>query len=275
MLVPMTTDARPGRDEHAAFQPEALLKQDLFGRVERGSFHGRPAVRRDPGGAPLVLRPLARWLARRERLVLEALGRARIDGMPTLLAAARGVHLRAWIDGVPMHHAAPADPDYYRRARRLLGRLHRAGIVHNDLAKEANWLVREDGTPGIVDFQLAWASRRPRARLVRLLAREDLRHLLKHKRHYGVPLGPAERALLATPSRASVWIRRMVKPVYNTVTRRWLGWSDREGQGRGAQARCRDRDLGIAARFPAGPTSAGRPPRHATLGSGDQRCDAP
>ena len=40
-------------------------------------------------------------------------------------------------------------------ARRLLQRLHRGGLAHNDLAKEANWLVLDDGSPAIIDFQLA------------------------------------------------------------------------------------------------------------------------
>ena len=61
--------------------------------------------------------------------------------------------------------------------------MHRAGIVHNDTAKEPNWLVRPDGSPALVDFQLAMHFT-GRGRLFRMLAREDLRHLLKHKRTY-------------------------------------------------------------------------------------------
>src|SRR3546814_17659449 len=71
-------------------------------------------------------------------------------------------------------------PMYYRDGLRLLARLHRRVIVHNDLAKEPNWLVCADGRPALVDFQIAWTRGR-RGRLFRLLAREDLRHMLKHR----------------------------------------------------------------------------------------------
>ena len=120
---------------------------------------------------------------------------------------------------------------YFHAARRLLRQVHRLGVVHNDLAKEANWLVLDDGTPALVDFQLA-ARGDPRSRWMRLLAREDLRHLLKHKRTYCPgALTPVERRVLRRRS----WVRELWfatgKPVYRFVTRRVLHWEDNEGRG--------------------------------------------
>ena len=117
------------------------------------------------------------------------------------------------------------------RSRRLLQKVHRHGIAHNDLAKEANWLVREDGSPALIDFQLAVIGN-PRSRWMRLLAREDLRHLLKHKRMYcRESLTPVEKRVLKRHS----WVRdlwfRTGKPVYRFVTRKILHWEDNEGQG--------------------------------------------
>ena len=65
-----------------------------------------------------------------------------------------------------------------------------------------------------------------------LLAREDLRHLLKHKRMYCREyLTPVEKRLLKRHS----WVRdlwfRTGKPVYRFVTRKILHWEDNEGQG--------------------------------------------
>jgi hypothetical protein len=101
--------------------------------------------------------------------------------------------------------------------------------VHNDLAKEPNLLVLEDGSPGLLDFQLAWFAPR-RGRLFRLLAYDDLRHLLKHKRSYCPDdLTTRELAILSRPSLPSkIWMRT-VKPAYMFVTRRIFHWSDREG----------------------------------------------
>ena len=109
--------------------------------------------------------------------------------------------------------------------------MHRRGIAHNDLAKEANWLVRADGQPALIDFQLAVRGN-PRSRWMRLLAREDLRHLLKHKRMYcREQVTPVEwRLLKRTSWLRDVWFRTG-KPVYRFITRKLLKWEDNEGQG--------------------------------------------
>lgn len=130
-----------------------------------------------------------------------------------------------------MHRARPAQPAYFQRALCLVARLHRRGVTHNDLAKEPNWLVTPQGHPALVDFQLAscWGRR---GRCFRLQAREDLRHLLKHKRSYcPQSLTARERALLARPSLAARLWRWLFKPPYRLVTRGLLGWADREGAG--------------------------------------------
>lgn len=204
-----------------------LLKKDIFGQVRLVRGAADPVVVRD-------LEP-ARWWARglAGRLLLrEARALAALDGEPGVpaLVEARGDTLtRGFIDGEPMHDARPRDPAYFGQAAKLLRRLHRLGVVHNDLAKEANWLVTPDGRPAVVDFQLAWHAPR-RGRLFRLLAREDLRHLLKHKRTYcPSQLTARERRILAQPSVPSRIWKRTGKPLYLLVTRRLLGWADREG----------------------------------------------
>ena len=206
------------------------LKSDSFGRILRVQRDGQCFVRRDLSVTPAWLRLPAWWLARREARALIAL-----DGMtacPRLLGW-DGRHLeRSYLDGAAMFMAPPqGDLAYFRQARHMLQQVHRRGIAHNDLAKEANWLVRSDGSPALIDFQLAVVGR-PRSRWMRLLAREDLRHLLKHKRTYcAAALTPVERRLLGRPS----WLRQLWfasgKPVYRFVTRRLLHWRDNEGRG--------------------------------------------
>ncbi len=65
---------------------------------------------------------------------------------------------------------------------------------------------------------------------VTIAAREDIRHLLKHKRTYCPDrLTARERAILASPSPlARAWMG-IAKPVYLLLTRRVFGWADREG----------------------------------------------
>jgi hypothetical protein len=204
-----------------------LLKKDLFGEVRLESGVGTPRIVRDTASAALPVRWLARGLMRREARVMAALDG--LDGVPALIRTDRTSLVRAYLEGAPMHHARPADPRYFRDALRLLRRLHARGVVHNDLAKEPNLLVTSGGTPAFVDFQMAWHSP-GRGRLFRILGYDDLRHLLKHKRSYCAGhLTARQRRILATPSLPSRLWMRIVKPPYLFVTRRLLGWADREG----------------------------------------------
>jgi len=206
------------------------LKADSFGRIALMRSGDGLFVRRDLAHVPAWLRLPAWWLARREaRALLSITG---MPAVPQLLRWDGRVLDRSYLAGAAMYQQPPrGDSAYFRRARRLLQALHRRGVAHNDLAKEANWLVLADGTPALIDFQLAVRGR-PRSRWMRLLAREDLRHLLKHKRTYcPQALTPIERRLLRRRS----WLRNAWfatgKPVYRFVTRRLLHWEDNEGQG--------------------------------------------
>jgi hypothetical protein len=211
-----------------------LLKKDLFGEIRRIAADGEPRIVRDATGASPWLRWLARALLRREARVLAAM--TDVAGVPQLLRSEPLRLERSYLPGTAMQDARPDDPAYFREAARCLRRLHGLGIVHNDLAKEPNLLVLDDGSPGFVDFQLGWYAPR-RGRLFRRLAYEDLRHLLKHKRTYCPQhLTRRELAILDNPSLLSRVNRRIIKPAYLFVTRRLLGWADREGAGdRGAR----------------------------------------
>lgn len=206
-----------------------LLKKDTFGEIRRVEVDGELIIIRDATGASRWARALARRLLRSEANALAALDG--IDGVPDLIDADRDTLRRHFVNGEPLYRAAPPGPEYFRAAARLLRRLHAADVVHNDLAKEPNLLVCSDGSPAFIDYQLAWHSRR-RGRLFRILGREDLRHLLKHKRSYCPDaLTRRERQILDTPSLLTRIWRATVKPVYLFVTRRILHWSDREGAG--------------------------------------------
>ena len=214
-----------------------LLKRDLFGTVSRlqggGPADALDCVERDTAHAAGALRWLSRRLAAREARALTAL--RHVDGVPKLVSWDGRRLVRTWLPGVPLHQAPGVDAGYFREALRLLRRLHAAGLVHNDLAKEPNWLVDPAGRPALVDFQLAMRPRY-RGRWFRMLAHDDLRHLLKHKRsHRGGPLTARQQAILARRSPLAAAWAATGKPLYRFVTRHLLGWADREGAGdRGA-----------------------------------------
>jgi hypothetical protein len=205
-----------------------LLKVDVFGSVWR---MGDTVVRNAHAARPWA-RKLARHLMRREHRALTRLSLGNgVAGVPRVVALEAGMLTRGWIDATPMQLAKPRDPAYFRAASRLVRRLHAANVIHNDLAKETNWLVTPAGLPALVDFQLAMTLDR-RGALARALGHDDIRHLLKHKRTY-VPerLTAREKKILATPSLLSRLWMASGKKVYLFITRKVFRWRDREGAG--------------------------------------------
>jgi len=218
----------------ARWRDGVVLKRDVFSTIERGVFAAPegdvPAILRRLDQIPWWSKPLAKHLFNRERRALAIAGK--LGSAPRLLFAGETVLVRSFIDGVPLYMAKPVgDAGYFRDAQRALRDLQRALITHNDLNKPQNWLRGADGKPYMTDFQLA-AVFKKRSKLFRLMAYEDLRHLLKHKRKY-VPeaLTASEKRILARktlPTR--IWMATG-KRVYYLITRGIFGFVDREGGG--------------------------------------------
>ena len=213
------------------FVADTVLKRDVFGEIAIGHLAAAPTetvTRRQVSRSARFARPLAWHLAGREIRALQAL--ADVENTPALLGVDSDGVYRSFIEGTPLHVAKPiGNVAYFKDAKRLLREIHRNGVTHNDLAKPQNWLMTPDGRAALIDMQLATIFKR-RSRLFRMMAREDLRHLLKQKRSFcKAALTPSEKRLLATKSLpATVWMRTF-KPVYNVVTRGVFSWSDGEG----------------------------------------------
>jgi len=204
-----------------------LLKKDLFGEIRLITVDGQKRIVRDSSTASVWVRWLARRMLQREARILAVMGD--VEAVPKLVAVETDQLTRSFLSGSPMQIARPTSPSYFKSAAKLLRKLHQNDVVHNDLAKEPNLLVTQDDSAGLIDFQLAWFAPR-RGRLFRLLAYDDIRHLLKHKLYYCPnELTLRELAIVSNPSLPSkIWMRT-VKPAYMFITRRLLHWSDREG----------------------------------------------
>jgi hypothetical protein len=204
-----------------------ILKVDPLGTTRLVSTGDGAFVERDTRTAHATLGWLARRLAAREAAALAAL--AGEAGVPRLLAFDGLVVRRSFLPGKPLYETPPRSRAYFVDALRLLRRLHRTGVAHNDLAKEANWLVTNEDACAIIDFQLATRARVRTAKF-RRRAYEDLRHLLKHKRTYQPNcLTARQLRVLARPTWATRAWRALAKPPYRFVTRVVLGWPERAG----------------------------------------------
>ena len=120
-----------------------LLKRDVFSSVERGRFrmaNGEvDAILRRIDQVPWWSYVVARHLFQRERRALAVVHGLNVA--PELVWGGKQALVRGFIGGVALHLVKPAgDVAYFRSAKQALRRLHRAGICHNDLAKEQNWL---------------------------------------------------------------------------------------------------------------------------------------
>ena len=216
-----------------------LLKLDEMGRVERvRGERGDVARRVACGGALPGSRWLARKLARREQAALTKLdgleGVARALDFPDYRAAASPEHgapnpkdasLRSWIEGVPLYATQRLASNFFDLLEDLVEAMHARGVCHNDLHKEQNILVTEEGYPALLDFQLA-SIHADRGRRFQERAKEDLRHVQKHRRRYtrdgrGAPgmesgMESGKGAGLKRGLIAGAW-RSFGKPVYNAV----------------------------------------------------------
>jgi RIO-like serine/threonine protein kinase len=202
-----------------------LLKSDVFGRVELAESG---VVRRIACGSRVPLsRFVARRLLERERAALAHLDG--LDGVPRIHErggrgddGTEGVLERTYVPGVPLSQAKALPENFFDELDALVEAVHARGVCHNDLHKEQNILVGEDGRPWLLDFQLA-SVHGSRDKTFTTRAREDLRHVEKHRRRYTrdgrgprgertFGRGAGQRRSLV----ARVW-RRTGKPLYNAV----------------------------------------------------------
>ena len=228
------------------WQVERVLKEDAFGRVEllAGGEGARLTRRVASGGRWPLSGVIARSLARRERRALSHLEGS--SGVPRSVqddAAAeaalagggaprrRDVFLREWVEGVSLPLATELPEDFFDLLDDLVGELHASGVCHNDLHKEPNILVKPDGRPALVDFQLASLHPGGGASFKSRVS-EDERHVHKHRTRYTRegrgPASAGERGRGRGKKRrplSFLW-RRFGKPVYLLVTRGLLRTRD-------------------------------------------------
>ena len=128
--------------------------------------------------------------------------------------------------------ASRAIPPTSAPPRACVRRLHAANVIHNDLAKETNWLVTPDGRPALVDFQLAMtltASAAPSP------ARSATTTSVTCSSTSAAIYPSSSRRARSASSPRPRWSSRIWmasgKQVYLFVTRRIFRWRDREGAG--------------------------------------------
>lgn len=173
------------------FRRGAILKKDFFSTNLFLYGDGRTYVLKHSffnfflGRA---FRWIAHWLSRRESSIYARL--QGIDGIPYLFPVrGRDFFLHEYIEGWPLSQCQDVPDGFFDRLVDLVRKVHDRGVAYADLSKRSNVIVTPDGRPYLIDFQIS-PVRLPRTYffrplvdgLVGLIQREDLRHVVKHKK---------------------------------------------------------------------------------------------
>jgi serine/threonine protein kinase len=144
----------------------------------------------DPDWFP-PLRWLALALARREIHYLRRLDG--IEGVPGFYRQEGPSGLvREYVEGTNLREYFYRDcgyrpgPEFFPRLFKILETVHQRGVAHNDLSKPENLIVRPDGSPALIDLQIAREARIPLVgrSIIRYLQANDRYHVEKLHRRY-------------------------------------------------------------------------------------------
>jgi RIO-like serine/threonine protein kinase len=172
------------------FRHRATLKHDFFAAT--GFYEdadGRRVVLKvgrvvEFAGVPLLW--VGRWLCRREVRFYSRL--SDLPNVPAVLGTWGPTgFVHDYVPGRPLHPSRPVPDGFFDQLVELLKELHRRGVAYVDTNKPENILLGDDGRPHLIDFQISWDlielgdTRLNRWWLARL-QREDIDHILKHKK---------------------------------------------------------------------------------------------
>ncbi|HZK79627.1 MAG TPA: hypothetical protein VFC46_01135 [Humisphaera sp.] len=126
-------------------------------------------------GLPLTW--IGRFLCRRETRFYRKL--ADLPNVPKLIGQVGDTgFVHEYVHGRPLAANKPVPDGFFDQCMELLAEIHRRGIAYVDTNKPENILLGDDGRPYLIDFQISWDFRF----LLKRMQREDIYHILKHKK---------------------------------------------------------------------------------------------
>ena len=178
------------------------LTQGTFGKpdLNRVDVEGRSLMVKDVGRKSVLIRwTLGLWLIQKEWRIYSRL--AGMKGIPQPVERIdRFAFAMEFILGRPILRGEILPSSFFSDLERVLGEVHRQGVVHMDLRHKGNILVSETGEPFLIDFNSSIAFRGKgflRRYLFPLLRWVDYGGLLKLKKRISPSLmTPEELAFL-------------------------------------------------------------------------------
>jgi len=186
-------------------------------------------------GFPFQL--IGEWLTSREELIYKRL--QGVPGIPRWIGRLSPSSCAIeYIDGQPLDHFEKPPGGFFDKLRKILEDVHSRGVAYVDSNKRSNILVRNDGNPGLIDFQISIAVDESwippfgnvLSWIVRSLQKKDLYHLYKHKRRMSPDELTPEEDLLSRKRKGVHFLHRKLTKPYRTLRRNYL--KKRHEQGR-------------------------------------------
>jgi len=221
------------------YHHEQTVKHDFFAAT---AFYLSPTnqrivlkIGRTQDYAGLPLQWLGRWLCNREIRFYRAC--QDLPNVPEFLGrVGKTGFAHAYVPGQPLSKERPIPNDFFDNLAQLLQELHRRNIAYVDTNKPQNILQGDDGHPHLIDFQISFDLQDfcgdnflTRA-ILRRLQKEDLYHILKHKRKLRPDLLTPEESARAKKLSWFIKIHRLITKPYFLLRRRTFKRLRQSGQ---------------------------------------------
>jgi hypothetical protein len=211
------------------YHHERTVKHDFFaatGFYRRQSDSRRVVLKlgrtHDYAGIPLQW--LGRWLCNRELRFYESC--KDLPNVPAVLGRVGPTgFVHAYVPGQPLSKHRPIPDTFFDELFALLAALHRRHIAYVDTNKPQNILQGDDGRPHLIDFQISFGLHdfgdNPLTRFIlRRLQKEDLYHILKHKRRLRPDLLTPDQRQAAEHKSWYIRLHRFITKPYFLIRRR-------------------------------------------------------
>ncbi len=156
----MNESRRPSRirllDRKWKIKRVIAAKKSMKPDVIVAARNGRYIVAKDFRNKPWIIRSLwGPFNIMYEKFILQKL--EGVNGIPAFVGLEDyGCMLISYIDGDEIKKSKDhLAPDYFTKLLRIASEIHSRGVLHLDLGHKTNVMVKEDGSPAIIDFNTA------------------------------------------------------------------------------------------------------------------------
>lgn len=184
-------------------------------------------------GMPMLW--LGQLLAKHELSILKRL--EDIHAVPRILGTLGKVgFVYQYIEGLSLDEKPSLPDNFFEQLQSLVNKIHTHRVAYIDMNKKGNILIRPDGSPAMIDFQISFhipqrllGSRRLTSRLLKALQKEDFYHLLKHKRRLRPDLMTDQQIRQSRRVSPLIALHRIIARPLTTMRRRSLAMIFRKG----------------------------------------------